>query len=137
MRCGRWKECHERHPEPSHPRPPRPDAPRPSHPVRHLRHQGSRAAGRTAGLPVGGDEVSADLRTLLDTDPAAGLRGVAALMRARAEAVSYPTPWEIGGGTCGVRSNGGRNYVASTYGGVGTEEAAARHIAAADPAFVL
>ena len=65
------------------------------------------------------------------------LRQAAALMRERAEAVNYPSPWQIGGGTCGIRCNEGRNYVASTYGGVGTEEAAAIHIASWHPAVAL
>jgi hypothetical protein len=65
------------------------------------------------------------------------LRRAASLMRERAEAVSYPSPWSVGGGTCSVRCNDGRNYVASTYGGVGTEEVAAAHIASWHPTVAL
>jgi hypothetical protein len=67
------------------------------------------------------------------------LRRAAAKMRADAAAAT-PSPWATkSGATCDVvRGNAGRNYVASTYGGLlGYEEANARHIASWHPVVAL
>lgn len=69
------------------------------------------------------------------------LREAAREMRERANRADGTT-WLIGRGTCEIarpRGNweGGTRFVASTYGGVGAEEANAEHIASWHPAVAL
>lgn len=67
------------------------------------------------------------------------LREAAASMRSRANRADG-SEWLISGGTCGVgrpREGGRPFFVASTYGGLGAEEANAEHIAGMDPAVAL
>lgn len=77
--------------------------------------------------------------TTFADNPAAVLREAAAVLRLRAERADG-TAWQIGRGTCEIArplESGRSSFVASTYGGLGSEEANADHIAALDPAVSL